>query len=108
MEVLPPQLEWLILFPTSKSNYSDASGTFGCGAVADDIGWFQAQWPGGWEDIDIAVKVLVPIAAVKVLVPIAASAGLWGRQWTGQHVCFHSDNMAVVAFLTTEQQRLHC
>lgn len=72
--------------------YSDASGSFGCGAVVDDVGWFQVQWPGGWKDMDITAKELVPVAA---------AAGLWGRRWTGQHVCFHSDNMAVVAILNS-------
>ena len=24
---------------------------------------------------------------------------LWGPQWSGKHICFHSDNMAVVAVL---------
>ena len=27
------------------------------------------------------------------------AAGLWGPQWSGKHICFHSDNMVVVAVL---------
>ena len=30
---------------------------------------------------------------------VAIAAGLWGPQWSGKHICFHSDNMAVVAML---------
>ena len=36
----------------------------------------------------------------KELVPIVFAAALWGESWRSQHVCFHSDNMAVVAILT--------
>ena len=27
------------------------------------------------------------------------AAAIWGKQWSGSHVCFHCDNMAVVAIL---------
>ncbi len=72
--------------------YSDASGTFGCGAFVGGLGWFQAKWPADWEGIDISSKELVPV--------VVASA-LWGSYWSGKHVCFHSDNMAVVAVLSS-------
>ena len=72
--------------------YSDASGTFGCGAVSDQLGWFQAQRPAEWEDIDISVKELVPVVA---------AAALWGNRWASQHIRFHSNNTAVVAVLNT-------
>lgn len=72
--------------------HSDASGSFGCGAVMDDGSWLQAQWPAGWEGVDISVKELVPVVA---------AAALWGKLWTRQHVRFHSDNIAVVAVLNT-------
>ena len=29
------------------------------------------------------------------------AAVLWGRLWSKQHICFHSDNMEVVSVLTT-------
>ena len=37
--------------------------------------------------------------ATKELVPIVIAAAIWGSQWKGQGVCFHSDNMAVVAVI---------
>ena len=70
--------------------YSDASGSFGCGAFLAGVGWFQAQWPTEWEGIEISAKELVPVVM---------AAAIWGKQWSGSHVCFHCDNMAVVAIL---------
>ena len=71
--------------------YSDASGSFGCGAIQPIIGsWFQLQWPAAWDATGIAAKELVPIVV---------SALLWGCDWAGQHVCFHTDNEAVVAII---------
>ena len=68
--------------------YSDASGSFGCGAFClEPSQWFQFQWPPSWLDIGIAAKELVPVVIV---------AALWGHQWSENHVCFHSDNEVVV------------
>lgn len=79
--------------------YSDASGLFGCGAIASQLGWFQVRWPCDWEDVDISSKELVPVVI---------AAALWGKHWAGQHICFHTDNMAVVAVLATRTAiRLH-
>ena len=62
------------------------------GRVSNQLGWFQAQWPTEWEDIDISVKELVPVVA---------AAALWGKRWASQHIRFHSDNRTVVAVLNT-------
>ena len=70
--------------------HTDASGTFGCGAVVNDGSWIQAPWPPSWQAIDISVKELVPVVA---------AAALWGSRWSRQHVRFHCDNIAVVAVL---------
>jgi len=70
--------------------HTDASGTYGCGAVVNNGRWVQAHWPTGWHDIDISVKELVPVVA---------AAALWGNRWSRQYVCFHCDNIAVVAVL---------
>lgn len=72
--------------------YTDASGNYGCGGMVDPLGWFQARWPADWDEIDISAKELVPVVV---------AAALWGGRWAGQHICFHSDNMAVVAVLTS-------
>ena len=70
--------------------YSDASGSFGCGAFSRPHGWFQLQWPPSWLSVNIATKELVPVVT---------AAALWGRLWVGAHVCFHVDNLAVVFIL---------
>ena len=70
--------------------YSDASGSLGCGAVLLHSHWFRFPWPESWSDFDISVKELVPIVV---------AAALWGRWWRRSQVCFHSDNMAVIAML---------
>ena len=66
---------------------SDASGSWGCGAVYDNL-WFQLQWPRSWEEVSIAPKELVPIVM---------AVTLWGPYWAGQRVCCLCDNAAVVA-----------
>lgn len=35
--------------------YSDASGSWGCGAYAEGVGWFQISWPEGWQLVDMSV-----------------------------------------------------
>ena len=84
--------EWngVALFPPGPPSvhvYSDASGSFGCGAVVSNGAWFNAQWPPSWSSVNIAVKELVPVVLAAVL---------WGPLWRGQHILFHIDNMAVV------------
>ena len=66
--------------------YTDASGSWGCGAIWSPR-WLQLQWPEEWASENIAVMELVPI--------VAASA-MWGACWTGCTVQFHCDNMAIV------------
>ena len=81
--------------------FSDASGAFGCGAfIATTSNWFQLRWPVDWEDTYITPKELVPIVV---------AAALWGPHWTRKHICFRSDNMAVVDLLkscTSREQLL--
>ena len=87
VEMLSPELP----FPAGHV-FPDTSGTYGCGAFVDDLGWFQIKWPEGWEKTDIAVKELVSVVA---------AAALWGHCWAGKHIRFHSYNMAVVAILSS-------
>ena len=77
---------------------SDASGAYGCGAVCDSFGWFKLAWPVSWGPASITVKELVPV--------VLASA-VWGPYWSGLHICFHSDNLAVVALLRSLTSRDH-
>ena len=47
-------------------------------------------WPCGWDNVDISVKKLVPVFVADAL---------WKDKWNRKHICFHSDNMAVVSIL---------
>ena len=85
---------------------SDASGSFGCGAVLDSTAFFQLVWPCGWDNVDISVKELVPVVV---------AAALWGEKWKQKHICFHSDNMAMVSIFKSRtttsvlsMHLLHC
>ncbi len=68
---------------------SDASGSWGCGAITGTK-WFQLQWP---------TVCLHKSIAVKELMPIILAVMVWGRSWFGCHVHCHCDNEAVVTIL---------
>lgn len=70
--------------------YSDAAGSCGCGAFVSSLGWFQLKWPSSWNEVGITAKELAPVVI---------AAALWGSLWGDKLVCFHSDNMGVVALL---------
>ena len=70
--------------------YTDASTSFGCSAFVQSLGWFSLQWPDSCSGIGISILELIP--------PVLAAA-IWGRYWSGQHVCFHSDNTGAVSVL---------
>ena len=61
--------------------FSDASGSFGCGAVVPNGAWFNHMWPSCWSVKDIAVKELLPIVL---------AAAMWGPRWAGRHILFHT------------------
>ena len=78
------------LLPSAAPAYfitSDASGSWGCGALHYNQ-WLQLAWPPEWLEVPIAPKELVPIVLV---------VALWGPQWAGRNkVCGWCDNSAVV------------
>lgn len=77
--------------------YSDASGSWGCGAfILGSAEWLQLPWPASW--------LAIPIAA-KELVPIVASLAVWGSSWSGGTVQVYCDNMAVVQCLRAGSAR---
>lgn len=69
---------------------SDASGSYGCGALSIMHGWFQLKWPNSWDTVDITVKEMVPVIV---------AAALWGHKWRHTCIRFCCDNMAVVSIL---------
>ena len=82
--------------------YSDASGSWGCGALTGRT-WLQHQWILG-----VAEAFCI---AHKEFVPIVMAAAIWGRQWSGGVVQFQSDNESVVIVLnklsSKDEQQSH-
>ena len=75
--------------------WSDASGSWGCGALSQSQ-WLQHQWLPHSDHLSIAVKELVPVVL---------AAATWGHTWKGKIICFNSDNEAVVADLKSRYSR---
>ena len=83
--------------PSSANHhmYSDASGSFGCGAWWNGH-WFQLQWPENCKLGSIACKELLPMVMGCVI---------WGRQWRSQRVMAHCDNEAAVSVVNSGYSR---
>ena len=80
--------------PLAEPHYfikSDASGSWG-GAAIWGCQWSHFRWPDSWQNINIAVKELLPI--------VMATA-IWGKEWSGQSVRCWCDNEAVVVIVNT-------
>ena len=85
--------QFLLLRSPDKHLFTDASGSWGCGAWCLPF-WLQIPWPA---------DTALPSIALKELVPIVLACAIWGPQWKGQLIMCHSDNMAVVS----QVNRLH-
>ena len=83
----------------NTSMVSDASGSWGCGAIWKDC-WFQLAWndDNAYQQENIATKELLPIVI---------AAAIWGPHWQGNVVSCECDNQAVVAVLTRRTCRDH-
>ena len=75
---------------------SDASGSWGCGAIWKSR-WLQLQWKGLLSEAHIAVKEMVSI-----IIAVA----IWGKAWKGSSVRSLSDNSAVVAAINSNTSRV--
>lgn len=75
--------------------FSDASGSWGCGAFYSSH-WFHMQWPPHAQEFSIAVKELFPVVI---------AAALYGKLWSGCLVQFTVDNAAVVQVLQATYSR---
>lgn len=99
MGTLCGRVEWHISPPPTVTVFSDALGSWRCGAFTAQAGeWLRLSWPKGWDHVNITVKELFPIVM---------AAAVWGRQWAGQQVLFLSGNMAVVSALSAQSARNH-
>ena len=73
------------------SLFSDASGSFGCGAWWARH-WFQFAWPDCWGGRNITLKEILPVVL---------ACAVWGPQWRGRKVVAHVDNEGAVAVLNS-------
>ena len=80
----------------TATSTSDASGSWGCGAIASNHHWFQLKWPSTWSNSNIASKEMVPVVI---------SAAIWGIHWHGQHILFRCDNESVVSVINTRNAK---
>lgn len=76
---------------------SDASGSWGCGAM-NGREWFQLQWAGHGTSREQNITV-------KELLPIVLATALWGPGWSGKTVRAQCDNAAVVAIVNSGSSR---
>ena len=83
------------LFSPEVQLHSDASGSWGCGAVWGAV-WFQVSWHR-----QVPRKFGLSSIAVKELLPIILAAGIWGPHWRGCTVCCCCDNEAVVSVVNS-------
>ena len=77
--------------------WTDASGTWGCGARFGDQ-WFQLRWPPEWTPITIMAKELVPIIL---------SCSVWGRLLNRKKVQFFCDNLGLVDSIRKSASKDH-
>ena len=75
--------------------FSDASGSWGCGAFWDRS-WFQYRWSPTTSTFNITIKELLPIVV---------AAAIWGHHWEGKSICCQCDNEAVVHIINTGTSR---
>ena len=93
--VLLRKLKRIVLFPSPFPICSCLFRCiiwFRCGAFVQALGWFSLQWPDSWHGAGISAMELVPVVL---------AAALWGKLWSGCHVCFYSDNTGVVGILSS-------
>ena len=76
--------------------WSDASGSWGCGALWRSR-WLQVQWG--------SLSIASSSIAAKEFFPIVVAAAIWGAEWCGSTVRFYCDNLAVVEVLNRQAAR---
>ena len=82
---------------------TDASGSFGCGAVWGKR-WLQAEWSKTYAEApqERGEDGITP----KELVPIIMSCAIWGPQWRQSSILVHCDNEGAVAVVNSGYSRV--
>ena len=76
--------------------WSNASGSWGCGALWEGR-WFQVEWG--------VLPISYASIAPKELFPIITTCLLWGQLWHGKSVHFHCDNAAVFSVINLQSAK---
>ena len=80
--------------PPSAVLWSDASGSFGCGAICPTLAkWIQLRWDEHKKSSDGGVDSITWME----LLPIVLACAVWGHGWHGQRVIVNCDNTGAVA-----------
>ena len=83
--------QFLVLRQPVHHLYTDASGSWGCGALAYP-NWLQLPWH---------MPLPVFSIAFKELLPIVVAVAVWCHSWSGSYILCHSDNVVAVAQVNT-------
>ena len=81
----------------SSCTFYDASGACSCGVFNVSQGWFCYM----------AIFMVVQINCSEGAGPHSFCSSLWDNSWSGQHVSFHVDNLAVVSVLQRKSAKNH-
>jgi len=85
--------------------WSDASGSFGCGAVYSLLQeWFQLPW--SIHCIQSWLRLHESGIALKELLPIVLACAIWGRVWQFFQIIAHYDNEAVILIVNSGYSRV--
>ena len=80
--------------------WTDASGSFGCGAVYPPAQWWlQLRWsePSSQGGLQLHEQSIL----LQELLPIVLACAVWGPGWQGSSVVVHCDNLGAVAVVNT-------
>ena len=81
--------------------FTDASGAIGYGAFFNNL-WFQGGWlPEHFLNTSMGISI-----TWQELFPIYLACMVWGPLWANRRICFHCDNQAVVAILSSKSSRI--
>ena len=89
-------LELAISVPPHFTITSDASGSWGCGAIWNHR-WLQLEWAGLLQEAIIATKELIPVVL---------AVAIWGRHWAKKSIRILSDNSTVVSAINSNTSRV--
>ena len=86
-------LELATLVPPHFTITSNASGSWGCGAI----------WDHSWNGRAFLQEAII---ATKELVPVVLAVAIWGHHWSKKLIRILSDNSTVVSAINSNTSRV--